>query len=262
MASTSMGDYEPMPETYHEDRQPEPYQFAPTSLGIDKIAPALAKAQAQYATVAKSKTVKLPSYSYSYADLADIMTMLRTPLADAGLFILHFTRETGDGLMLETRVVHTSGQFIASELPLAGNSPQALGGDMTYKRRYSLCLLGVVTDEDVDGMPAEAEAKAKPRKRARASERVEKALAEPKVKKVAEIATLGAWWANIQQVMKDGGILVDPKKQKEIVAAMVGAAGCESSKDLTAAQRAEILVEVRRNYGLAMTGNEQAEETF
>jgi hypothetical protein len=257
-----MGDYEPMPEPYHEDRQPEPYQFAPTSLGLDKIAPALAKAQAQYATVAKSKTVKLPSYSYAYADLADIMSMLRKPLADAGLFVLHFTRETESGLMLETRVVHTSGQFVASELPLTGNSPQALGGDMTYKRRYSLCLLGVVTDEDVDGMPAEAEAKARPRKRAKASERVEKALAEPKAEKDREIATLGGWWANIQRIMAEGGVVTDPKAQKTILAGMVGAAGCESSKDLTAGQRTEIMVEVRRQYGPPMTGNEQANEVF
>jgi hypothetical protein len=228
------------------------------------IAPALAKAQAQYVTVAKSKTVKLPSYSYAYADLADIMAMLRKPLADAGLFILHFTRETDSSLMLETRVVHTSGQFIASELPLSGNSPQALGGDMTYKRRYSLCLLGVVTDEDVDGMPAEDEAKKarKPRARPKAAERVQASADAPQKTKDREIATLGAWWANIQHVMAVGGIVTDPKAQKEILSGMVGAAGCESSKDLSAAQRNEIMVEVRRQYGPPMTGNQQADEVF
>jgi hypothetical protein len=68
---------------------------------------------------------------------------------------LAFVQTISDGV-LHTRLLHTSGQWIASEhpLPMSGK-PQEIGSALTYARRYSLsALLGIAADEDDDANAA------------------------------------------------------------------------------------------------------------
>jgi len=68
--------------------------------------------------------------------------------------------QTIENGVLHTRLLHTSGQWIASEhpLPMSGR-PQEIGSALTYARRYSLsALIGIAADEDDDANAAEKRA--------------------------------------------------------------------------------------------------------
>jgi len=118
---------------------------------VDKLAEALAAAQGKFTNPKKTKTANAGKYSYSFADLADVLDAIRQPMASAGLSVAQ-TIETGP-LHLATTLMHTSGQCITSRYPLvAMTSQQDMGSQLTYARRYSLCaILGVAAEEDRDG---------------------------------------------------------------------------------------------------------------
>lgn len=124
---------------------------------LDKLAAALAAAQAEMPTVSKTHTASVRSdkgsYSYTYAGLADVTEAVLPILAKHGL---SFTALPGGG-MLTGMLLHTSGQSLTASLPIAGSTPQALGSSLTYMRRYLLgCMTGLVTDDDDDGQLAQA----------------------------------------------------------------------------------------------------------
>lgn len=125
-----------------------------------KIAGALAKAQGEFEPLEKTKTAKVPmksggTYSYSYADLADVMRCCRKALSANELAITQGI--VGDELI--TTLLHSSGEWLRSAIPLVqaqGQGPQALGSMLTYCRRYGACaLLGIVAEEDDDAQVAE-----------------------------------------------------------------------------------------------------------
>lgn len=93
---------------------------------------------------------------YKYADLQDILDACRRPLHDAGLAVLQATQPTERGLELVTTLVHTSGQWIRSRLPvLSTEHPQAMGSALTYARKYGLLtIVGLAADDDDDGQAA------------------------------------------------------------------------------------------------------------
>ena len=122
-----------------------------TSEQIDELAAALAKAQGMMENAVMNRVN--PHFKSKYADLAAIFDAARKPLSANGLAIV---QTIGDGV-LHTRLLHTSGQWIASEhpLPMAGR-PQEIGSALTYARRYSLsALIGIAADEDDDATGAE-----------------------------------------------------------------------------------------------------------
>lgn len=124
-----------------------------TLMMIDKIAEALAKAQAKMTNPPKTKTADCGKRGrYMYADLADVLDHVRVPLTENGLSIIQMV-EPG---RLVTRLVHSSGQYFESVYPLPQSAPdaQAMGSAITYARRYSLCpMLGIAgeTDDDAQG---------------------------------------------------------------------------------------------------------------
>lgn len=133
------------------------------SENIAEIAAALAKAQAAIKSPPRNRTVTVKtkdgrSYTFDYTTLDELIEAVRRPLTDNGLWFVQ-TLANGDGrYRLRTMLVHSSGQWIASETPiLAGsNSNQEFGSALTYMKRYSLAaLLGVASDEDDDGNAAE-----------------------------------------------------------------------------------------------------------
>ncbi len=97
------------------------------------------------------------SYTNStYADLTDIITQAEPILLRNELLIVQTTYCESGVVYLQTRLVHSSGQSIASVVPLipAKNDPQAFGSCLTYQKRYQICLIaGLVTGDD-DGNAA------------------------------------------------------------------------------------------------------------
>ena len=126
------------------------------------LASALAAFQAEVPVIPKNKTATVPMksggrYTYTYASLADVMTVAGPLLGKHGLAFTAIPDRLDDGgLVLVGRIMHTSGETIEGSLPLRGGTPQELGSSLTYMRRYLLgCLTGVVTDDDLDGALAE-----------------------------------------------------------------------------------------------------------
>lgn len=126
---------------------------------IGAVSAALAKAQATFTAVQKTKTAKIPtksgsSYSYRYADLGDVWAMCRGPLTDNGLSVVQSPENGGDGSIgIVTMLCHESGEWLSSFLTMRSNdaTAQAIGATITYLRRYGLCaMLGIVSDDDID----------------------------------------------------------------------------------------------------------------
>ena len=124
---------------------------------LNQIALALAKAQLQFKPLIKNKEAKITSskgsYSYKYADLAEVFLTIRQALADNEIAVVQSTHLADKGLVLITNLIHSSGQTIKSVYPLDRHpDPKAMGIELSYHRRYQLCaIVGIASDDDTDG---------------------------------------------------------------------------------------------------------------
>lgn len=126
-----------------------------TSETIEKLAAALATAQGEMKNATLNKVN--PHFKSKYADLAGIRDATVKVLSKHGLSVVQATSVTETGLVLHTRLLHSSGQWIAGDYPLPMNmeKPQAMGSALTYARRYSLsAICGIASDEDDDANAA------------------------------------------------------------------------------------------------------------
>lgn len=138
--------------TIHTHGDPDPILTDTTP--ADNLAAALAAFQAEVPVIPKSKRANVGKYNYTYASLADVMSVAGPLLGKHGLSFTAIPRpgSSAGGLDLVGRLMHTSGETIEGSLPIRGGTPQELGSSLTYMRRYLLgCLTGVVTDDDLDG---------------------------------------------------------------------------------------------------------------
>jgi len=120
------------------------------SESIDKLCAALAAAQGSFDTIGRDRAVKTPQYTFHYAPLDVILNAVRPALAQNGLAVSQMVA----GEWLRTALLHSSGQWIASEMALGARPAkmQELGSMLTYMRRYALvAMLGVASEEDDDG---------------------------------------------------------------------------------------------------------------
>lgn len=142
------------------------------------IAAALAKASAEFPPIERNRTVTVTtrsggSYQFTYATLDAIIGAVRPALAKNGLVLVQSevweeVNVYGDGgvisevqreLMMETRLLHSSGEWLANTTPVlvqsGENTAQAHGSGITYSRRYGVSqLLCLVAEEDDDGNAA------------------------------------------------------------------------------------------------------------
>jgi hypothetical protein len=127
---------------------------------INEIAAALAKAQSTMRNAVLNRTN--PHFRSKYADLASIFDAVREPLSANGIAIT----QTIDAHVLTTMLMHTSGQWLGSQMDLPETSkPQELGSALTYYRRYSLAgLVGIGADDDDDAEAAQAQPQPPPKK--------------------------------------------------------------------------------------------------
>ena len=122
---------------------------------INELATALTKAQGGLEG-AKMDGVN-PFFKAKYATLASVWDACRKPLTDNGLSVVQ-TCSVGDGegLILDTTLLHTSGQWISGELAIkpTKNDPQGIGSAITYARRYGLAAIIGICPEDDDAESA------------------------------------------------------------------------------------------------------------
>jgi hypothetical protein len=123
-----------------------------------KIYTQLAKFQQEVGTINKDSK----GYGYNYASLDNIVAIITPFLKENNLGFTH----TFDGTDIICTLFNTEGEIIASRLSLSEEKPkltkdgketltasQLLGVAITYARRYTLtAILGLVTDEDTDGV--------------------------------------------------------------------------------------------------------------
>lgn len=125
---------------------------------IGQLIEALALAQLEFTAIERAHTAKVFSkrtnaeYSYDYADLAAVLTAVRSACARQGIAILQPPLVGQRSVTVTTLIAHKSGEFIRNELmlPLDDPNPQAVGSAITYARRYSLQALLGVAPEDPD----------------------------------------------------------------------------------------------------------------
>jgi len=120
---------------------------------INEIATALAKAQAELK--AASKDAENPHFKSKYADIASIIEALK-PLSKHGLAFAQFPETAEEGIIVSTLLMHTSGQWLRTDVPIPVSKAdaQGYGSAITYGRRYGLqALCGLAADDD-DGNAA------------------------------------------------------------------------------------------------------------
>lgn len=128
------------------------------SESIADLAKALAQVQASLVPAKRDSTN--PYFNSTYADLSSVWESCRETLARNGLCVIQGNSVGAEKtLIVETILIHESGQWVQSELclPLSKADPQGVGSAMTYGRRYGLAaIVGIVADADDDGNAASA----------------------------------------------------------------------------------------------------------
>jgi hypothetical protein len=133
-------------------------EMSNASVMINELAGALAKAQDELEGAKKNGNN--PAFRSKYARLDGVWEAWQEVGPKNGLSIIQLVKDAGEGrqgIILETVLMHTSGQHIRSESfwPAVKNDPQGYGSALTYARRYSLmALTGICPVDDDDGNAA------------------------------------------------------------------------------------------------------------
>lgn len=124
------------------------------SESLNELATALAKAQSKITGALKDSAN--PFFKSRYADLASCWDACRQPLSENGLAVMQPAESCEVGVTVITMLVHTSGQWLRTELRLAPKdfTPQSIGSCISYGRRYALTALIGIAQVDDDGNAA------------------------------------------------------------------------------------------------------------
>jgi hypothetical protein len=124
------------------------------SESIIEIAKALNEASKNFGTL--SKDADNPFFKSKYADLGSLIKVVKNALDAVGITILQplLTDETNT-TYLQTMLLHVSGEFISSVIPIELNGKeQVVGSRLTYFRRYQLQAMLSIPAVDDDGESA------------------------------------------------------------------------------------------------------------
>jgi hypothetical protein len=135
-----------------------------SSESVGAIAAALAKAQLDIINPEKSLVGVIPpsdprelGRAFRYAPLSSGLEIARKSLGRHEIAIVQSTAIDKDAglIRLHTVLVHSSGEWMASEWPVCpvsdAGSPQRMGAALTYARRYALfALVGIAGEDDLD----------------------------------------------------------------------------------------------------------------
>lgn len=122
-----------------------------------KLAASLAKAQGEFPSIPKDRTVTVTmksggKYTFAYAPLDTILRCVMPALSKNGISVV----QTVEGQNVCTILSHESGESMTvAHFPMClrdGMSAQEIGSASTYARRYSLTLaLCIAAEDDDDG---------------------------------------------------------------------------------------------------------------
>src|SRR5262245_12706891 len=111
-----------------------------TSEQTDQIAAALAKAQEMLKPAHKDS--ENPAYRSKYADRSSVWEAWRIAGPPNGLALVQEPVTTAEGVMVTTRLMHTSGQWVELEaitIPLAKKDAHGVASAVTYGERIGQC---------------------------------------------------------------------------------------------------------------------------
>jgi hypothetical protein len=120
-----------------------------------KIFAAMVKAQKEYGPALKRSMN--PHFGKKYADLAACIEAVIDALNNNGIAMTQMCHESPDGVTVETRLLHESGEEWSGGklfVPAEKRDPQKFGSALTYARRYSLTATCGIAPEDDDGNAA------------------------------------------------------------------------------------------------------------
>jgi hypothetical protein len=131
--------------------------------GFNLLARALAKAQGAFKVPRRTATATIRhrdgggSHSYDYAPLDEILNAVKDALSANGIAVIQDVRMTPQQIILNTILLHESGQaWKSGDIIMANHAdPKVQGGYITYARRYSIGLtlnISAAEDKDAQGM--------------------------------------------------------------------------------------------------------------
>ena len=120
------------------------------SESINEIATALSKAQEEMSGAVKDSSN--PFFKSKYADLASVRDAIKDPFSKNGISYVQTIEMNDKGPVLITTLMHSSGQWIESDLQIlpVKPDPQSMGSALTYARRYALAAIAGVPQVDDD----------------------------------------------------------------------------------------------------------------
>jgi len=106
---------------------------------------------------------KNPHFGNHYATLDNVIEAVTSPLDDAGFILTHRTFGNEHGMFVQTSIIHEEDRnlVLSTDIPIVLHKQdmQALGGAITYARRYGILSLLNLPTEDDDGNLASAPTK-------------------------------------------------------------------------------------------------------
>ena len=124
--------------------------------GMGVFYAAFAKAQGSFLPIEKNRDVFIKSdkgsYSFKYADLAEIRAKTTPAMSENGLCLFQLVTEDNGATCIRTIIGHSSGAEVESTIRInrQGDMKQ-FGATVTYLRRYVVGpMLGIAADDDID----------------------------------------------------------------------------------------------------------------
>jgi len=122
---------------------------------MKQIAQSFVKAQKAFGPALKTSTN--PHFRTKYADLSSCVEAVIDALNDNGIGLIQNIHECPDGVIVETMLIHESGETLTNgrlHVPASKIDPQGYGSALTYARRYSLMAACGIAPEDDDANAA------------------------------------------------------------------------------------------------------------
>lgn len=164
---------------------------------IHELAIALAKAQGEMEPALKSAFN--PHFKSKYVDLAAVRLASKAPLARNGLAVIQSPEVEDDMfIVIETMLVHASGQWVSTtlKLPFDKMSAQSIGSAITYGRRYGImAILGIAGEDDDGNASSGAVDERAPKQISRPVDR--DLMVEAEHKADEGFAVLSSWWTEL-----------------------------------------------------------------
>ncbi len=180
------------------------------------------------------KDSKNPFFKSSYADLSSVWEACRKPLAENGLAVIQtMDLQEGADLIIETMLVHTSGEWISGQLWMkpVKDDPQGIGSAITYARRYALAAIVGVCPEDDDAEQAMSRTAPKP------------ALAPPAPsQRIEEASRKGVLIERLKPALRKKGVVTPSQLASYLKAHGFEHMGFETLTDEEAIKLSDILI--------------------